>query len=144
MGDTYWDWLVIIEESFQELEKRLTSAPVLILPNPSESFVVYCDASKIGLGGVLMQNGQVVAYASRQLKVHERNYPTHDLELAVVVFALKVWRHYLYGSRFEVFSDHKSLKYLFNQKELNMKQRRCIKFFPKGRRMIEMFVGPIY
>ncbi|KAI5409954.1 hypothetical protein KIW84_055424 [Lathyrus oleraceus] len=75
-----------------------------------------------------MQNKQVVAYASRQLKVHERNYPTHDLELAAVVFVLKLWRHYLYGSRFEVFSDHKSLKYLFDQKELNMRQRRWLEF----------------
>jgi len=75
-----------------------------------------------------MQGGQVVAYASRQLKIHERNYPTHDLELEVVVFVLKVWRHYLYGSRFEVFSDHKSLRYLFDQKELNMRQRRWMEF----------------
>ncbi|MCI21116.1 CCHC-type integrase, partial [Trifolium medium] len=97
------------------------TAPVLILPDAKESFVVYCDASKMGLGGVLMQKGQVVAYASRQLKIHEMNYPTHDLELAAVVFALKVWRHYLYESRFEVFSDHKSLKYFFDQKELNMR-----------------------
>ena len=96
------------------MKKRLTLAPVLILPNPKESFVVYCDASKMGLGGVLMQNRQVVAYASRQLKVHEKNYPTHDLELAAVVYVLKIWRHYLYGSKFEVFSDHRSLKYLFD------------------------------
>src|SRR3954463_15098307 len=82
----------------------------------------------MGLGGALMQNQQMVAYASRQLKVHERNYPTHDLELAAVVFVLKLWRHYLYGSRFEVFSDHKSLKYLFDQKELNMRQRRWLEF----------------
>ncbi|MCI30616.1 CCHC-type integrase, partial [Trifolium medium] len=87
-----------------------------------------CDASKMGLGGVLMQKGQVVAYASRQLKVHERNYLTHDLELPVVVFVLKIWRHYLFGSRFEVFSDHESLKYLFDQRELNMRQRRWLKF----------------
>jgi hypothetical protein len=82
----------------------------------------------MGLGGVLMQSGKVVAYASRQLKVHERNYPTHDLELAAVVFTLKIWRHYLYGAKFEVFSDHKSLKYLFSQKELNMRQRRWMEF----------------
>ena len=107
-------WDVACEKSFVELKKKLTTAPVLILPNPSESFVVYYDASKMGLGGVLMQNGQVVAYASRQLRVHERNYPTYDLELAAVVFVLKIWRHYLFGSRFEVFSDHKSLKYLFD------------------------------
>jgi len=121
-------WDSKCENSFLELKKRLTSAPVLILPNPKESFVVYCDASKMSLGGVLMQNRQVVAYASRQLKVHEMNYPTHDLELAVVVFVLKIWRHYLYGSRFEVFSDHKSLNYLFDQKELNMRQRRWLEF----------------
>jgi len=121
-------WDSKCENSFLELKKRLTSAPVLILPNPKESFVVYCDASKMGLGGVLMQNRQVVAYASRQLKVHEKNYPTHDLELAAVVFVLKIWRHYLYGSRFEVFSDHKSLKYLFDRKELNMRQRRWLEF----------------
>ena len=119
-------WDAACEASFVELKRRLTSAPVLILPNPGEPFVVYCDASLMGLGGVLMQNGKVVAYASRQLKVHERNYPTHDLELAAVVFVLKMWRHYLYGSRFEVFSDHKSLKYLFDQKELNMRQRRWL------------------
>jgi len=86
-------WDSKCENSFLELKKRLTSAPVLILPNPKESFVVYCDASKMGLGGVLMQNRQVVANASRQLKVHEKNYLTHDLELAAVVFVLKIWRH---------------------------------------------------
>ena len=118
-------WDVACEESFVELKKKLTTTPVLVLPNPNESFVVYCDASKMGLGGVLMQNGQVVAYAYRQLKVHERNYPTHDLELADVVLVLKIWRH-LFGSKFEVFSDHKSLKYLFDQKELNMRQRRWL------------------
>ena len=75
-----------------------------------------------------MQNGQVVAYASKQLKTHERNYPTHDLELAAIVFALKMWRHYLFGSKFEVFSDHKSLKYLFSQKELNIHQRKWLEF----------------
>jgi len=121
-------WDSKCENSFLELKKRLNSAPVLIFPNPKESFVVYCDALKMGLGGVLVQNRQVVAYASRQLKVHEKNYPTHDLELAAVVFVLKIWRNYLYGSRFEVFSDHKSLKYLLDQKELNMRQRRWLEF----------------
>jgi len=104
----------------------LTTTPILILPKSDEPFVVYCDASKLGLGGVLMQDNKVVAYASRQLRIHEHNYPTHDLELAAVVFVLKIWRHYLYGSRFEVFSDHKSLKYLFDQKELNIRQRRWL------------------
>ena len=84
-------------------------------------YTIYYDASRDGLGCVLMQSGKVVAYGSRQLKIHEKNYPTHDLELAAVVFALKSWRHYLYGERFEVFSEHKSLKYLFSQKELNLR-----------------------
>ena len=106
------------------MKKRLTSAPMLILPNPKESFVVYCDASKMGLGGVLMQNRQVIAYASRKLKVYEKNYPTHDLELAAVVYVLKIWRHYLYGSKFEVFSDHKSLKYLWSLNTSNLEPYR--------------------
>ncbi|MCI22014.1 retrotransposon protein [Trifolium medium] len=97
-------WDKNCEASFQELKRRLTTAPVLVLPDAKEPFEVYCDASKMGLGGVLMQRGKVVAYASRQLKTHERNYPTHDLELAAVVFTLKIWRHYLYGSRFELSS----------------------------------------
>ena len=75
-----------------------------------------------------MQDGKVIAYGSRQLKVHEKNYLTHDLELAAIVFALKIWRHYLYGEKFDLFSDHKSLKYLFSQKELNMIQHRWMEF----------------
>ena len=121
-------WTEECERSFRELRQKLTSAPVLVLPDPKGAFEVYCDASGRGLGCVLMQDRNVVAYASRQLKPHEVNYPTHDLELAAVVFALKVWRHHLYGVRFEVFSDHKSLKYLFDQKELNMRQRRWMEF----------------
>ncbi|WMV46650.1 hypothetical protein MTR67_040035 [Solanum verrucosum] len=89
-------------------------------------FVVYCDASRIGLGCVLMQNRKVIAYASRQLKIHEMNYPTHDLELEAFVFALKIWRHYLYGVHVDVFTDHKSLHYVFNQKDLNLLQRRWL------------------
>ena len=73
-----------------------------------------------------MQRGKVIAYASRQLKEHEKNYPTHDLELAAVIFALKLWRHYLYGTKCTLFTDHKSLKYIFDQKELNMRQRRWL------------------
>ena len=84
--------------------------------------MVYYDALKIGLGAVLMQDGKVIAYASRQLKVHVKNYPTHDLELAAVVFALKIWRHYLYGTHCQIYTDRKSLKYIFTQKELNMRQ----------------------
>nr|KYP43469.1 Retrovirus-related Pol polyprotein from transposon 17.6 [Cajanus cajan] len=121
-------WTDVCERSFEELKRRLTTSPVLVLPDSGEPFDVYCDASHQGLGCVLMQHGKVVAYTSRQLKNHERNYPTHDLELAAVVFALKIWRHYLYGARFSVFSDHKSLKYLFDQKGLNMRQRRWMEF----------------
>ena len=87
---------------------------------------MYSDASHQGLGCVLMQNGKVVAYASRQLKPHELNYPTRDLELAIVIFMLKIWRHYLYGVRCEIYTDHKSLKYIFTQKELNLRQRRWL------------------
>ncbi|XP_060182450.1 uncharacterized protein LOC132612133 [Lycium barbarum] len=118
-----FQWSDACERSFEELKKRLTSAPVLTLPEGTEGFVVYCDASGVGLGCVLMQHGKVVAYASRQLKVHERNYPTHDLELAAVVFALKIWRHYLYGVHVDIFTDHKSLQYIFKQRELNLRQR---------------------
>ena len=101
---------------------------MLVIPDTGKPFEVYCDASYQGLGCVLMQEKRAVACASRQLKVHERNYPTCDLELAVVVFALKIWRQYLYGAQFQVFSDHKSLKYLFDKKELNMRQRRWMEF----------------
>ncbi|KAG5540501.1 hypothetical protein RHGRI_020647 [Rhododendron griersonianum] len=123
-----FDWNEACEKSFQELKRRLTSAPILIVPERNVGYAVYCDASKEGLGCVLMQNGKVIAYGSRQLKPHEKNYPTHDLELAAVVYALKSWRHYLYGEKFEVFTDHKSLKYLFTQKELNLRQRRWMEY----------------
>ncbi|KAL4013627.1 hypothetical protein IC575_025801 [Cucumis melo] len=109
-----------------ELKQKLVTAPVLTVPDGSGNFVIYSDASKKGLGCVLMQQGKVVAYASRQLKIHEQNYPTHDLELAAVVFALKIWRHYLYGEKIQIYTDHKSLKYFFTQKELNMRQRRWL------------------
>ncbi|GKA61211.1 putative nucleotidyltransferase, ribonuclease H [Tanacetum coccineum] len=113
-------------ESFEELKRRLVSAPILTLPSGSGGFQIYSDASKKGLGCVLMQHGKVIAYASRQLKPYEVNYPTHDLELAAVVFALKIWRHYLYGEACDIFTDHKSLKYIFTQRELNMRQRRWL------------------
>ncbi|KAK1683988.1 hypothetical protein QYE76_044836 [Lolium multiflorum] len=124
--DKKFEWTDKCEESFQQLKSRLTTAPILIMPDITKPFDVYCDASKTGLGCVLMQEGKVVSYLSRQLKQHEQNYPTHDLELAAVVLALKVWRHYLMGNRCEIYSDHKSLKYIFTQKELNMRQRRWI------------------
>ncbi|PON56755.1 Ribonuclease H-like domain containing protein [Parasponia andersonii] len=116
-------WTDECEKSFQELKQRLISALVLTIPLGTEGFVIYSDASKQGLGYVLMQSGKVIAYASRQLKDYEHNYPTHDLELVAVLFALKIWWHYLYGVHCEIFTDHKSLKYLFTQKELNMRQR---------------------
>ncbi|KAD3641160.1 hypothetical protein E3N88_30384 [Mikania micrantha] len=114
------------EEAFQTLKQKLCDAPVLTLPDGNDDFVVYCDASNLGLGCVLMQRGKVVTYASRQLKIHEKNYTTHDLELGAVVFALKIWRHYLYGTKCVVFTDHKSLQHILNQKELNMRQRRWV------------------
>lgn len=121
-------WTAEGGDSFLELKTRLTTPSVLILPDPSGRFEVYTDASKKELGCVLMQEGRVVAYATRQLRSHEENYLTHDLELAAIVFALKIWRHYLYGAVFEVYSDHKSLKYLFDQKELNIRQRIWMEF----------------
>ena len=90
MKDKKFEWIEKCKKSFQELKRRLTSAPILILPTVEEEFIVYYNASKIGLGAVLMEKGKVIAYGSRQLKIHEKNYPTHDLELAAVVFALKI------------------------------------------------------
>ncbi|GJT06672.1 putative reverse transcriptase domain-containing protein [Tanacetum coccineum] len=120
------DDLYKAEAAFQLLKQKLCSAPILALPEGSENFVVYCDASRKGLGAVLMQREKVIAYASRQLKIHEKNYTTHDLELGAVVFALKMWRHYLYGTKCVVFTDHKSLQHILDQKELNMRQRRWL------------------
>ena len=108
------------------MKDKLTTAPVLPLLEGPDGYVIYCDASGVGLGCVLMQHGKVIAYASRQLRKHEKNYPTHDLELAVVVHALKIWRHYLYGVHVDIYTDHKSLQYIFKQKELNLRQRRWL------------------
>ncbi|GJZ65579.1 putative reverse transcriptase domain-containing protein [Tanacetum coccineum] len=113
-------------EIHQFLGLKLCKAPILALPEGNDDFVVYCDASHQGLGAVLMQREKVIAYASRQLKPHEENYTTHDLELGAVVFALKIWRHYLYGTKCTVFTDHKSLQHILDQKELNMRQRRWL------------------
>ena len=96
-------WDDLCKKAFQELKRRLTSTPILIVPKQGQRYTMYCDASKDGPSCVLMQSGKVVAYGSRQLKNHEQNYPPHDLELAAIVFALKIWRHYLYGKQFEVF-----------------------------------------
>ncbi|GKA08406.1 putative reverse transcriptase domain-containing protein [Tanacetum coccineum] len=114
------------ESAFQLLKQKLCEAPILALPEGNDDFVVYCDASHQGLGAVLMQREKVIAYASRQLKPNKENYTTHDLKLGAVVFALKIWRHYLYGTKCTVFTDHKSLQHILNQKELNMRQRRWL------------------
>jgi ribonuclease HI len=124
--DKEFRWTSACESSFQELKKRLTTTPVLVMPDMEKPFSIYYDASGQGLGCVLMQDGHVVAYASRQLRKHEVNYPTHDLELAAVVHALKIWRHYLMGKRCELYTDHKSLKYIFTQSNLNLRQRRWL------------------
>ncbi|GJZ08748.1 putative reverse transcriptase domain-containing protein [Tanacetum coccineum] len=121
-----FDWSDKAEAAFQLIKQKLCSAPILALPEGNEDFIAYCDASIKGLGAVLMQREKVIAYASRQLKIHEKNYTTHDLELGAVVFALKIWRHYLYGTKCTVFTDHKSLQHILDQKELNMRQRRWL------------------
>jgi hypothetical protein len=121
-----FEWTKECQASFEELKKRLTSSPVLVLSDLTKKFDIYRDASRQGLGCVLMQEVQVVCYASRKLRKHEENYPTHDLELATVVHALKIWRHYLIGHRCEIYSDHKSFKYIFTQNDLNLRQRRWL------------------
>ncbi|GJZ34372.1 putative reverse transcriptase domain-containing protein, partial [Tanacetum coccineum] len=114
------------ESALQLLKQKLCEATILALPEGNNDFVVYCNASHQGLGAVLMQREKVIAYASRQLKPHEENYTTHDLELGAVVFTLKIWRHYLYGTKYTVFTDHKILQHILDQKELNMRQRRWL------------------
>jgi hypothetical protein len=124
--DKEFKWTAACQASFEELKKRLTTAPVLVIPDLQKSFDIYCDASRLGLGCVLMQEGHVIAYASRQLRKHELNYPTHDLELVAIVHALKIWRHYVMGTKCQVYTDHKSLKYIFTQKDLNLRQHRWL------------------
>jgi hypothetical protein len=116
------------EKSFQHLKQLLTSAPILRIADPNEDLIVYTDACKEGLGGVLTQNGFVICYESRKLKEHERHYVTHDLKLAAIVHALRKWIHYLMGKRFELRTDHNGLKYLFDHPTLNARQRRCLEF----------------
>ena len=107
---------------------RLTSAPILIFPEQGRRYTMYYDAFRNRLGCVLMQSGKIIAYGSIHLKNHEQNYPTHDLELAAIVFALNIWCHYLYLEQFEVFLDHKSLSYIFTQRDLNMRQCRWMEY----------------
>nr|GEV41699.1 putative reverse transcriptase domain-containing protein [Tanacetum cinerariifolium] len=121
-----FEWGDKQEAAFQTLKNKLCSAPILVLPQGAKNLIVYCDVPYKGVGAVLMQNEKVIAYASRQLKIHEKNYTTHDLELGAVVFALKIWKHYLYGTKCTVFTDHKSLQHILNQKELNIRQRHWL------------------
>ncbi|GKE33789.1 hypothetical protein Tco_1453111 [Tanacetum coccineum] len=121
-----FEWGEEQEEAFVTLRRKLCKTPILILPDGTEDMIVYCDASYVGFGCVLMQRGKVIAYASRQLKKHEENYPTYDLEFAAVVFALKIWRHYLYGVKFIIYTDHRSLQYFLEKKDPNMRQRRWL------------------
>jgi hypothetical protein len=119
-------WSPQCEENFLTLKKLLTTAPVLAQPDIEKPFDVYCDTSDTGIKGVLMQGGRATAYVSRQLRRHEEHYPTHDLELLAVVHTLKVLRHYLLGNLVHIYTNHKSLKYLFAQPDLNMRQRRWL------------------
>nr|GFC92968.1 putative reverse transcriptase domain-containing protein [Tanacetum cinerariifolium] len=119
-------WEKYQESTFRLLKQKLYEAPILVLPEGNNDFVVYYDASLQGPGAVLMQKEKVIAYASRQLKHNEENNTTHDLELGAVVFNLKIWRHYLYGTKCTVFTDHKSLQPILHQKELNMRQRHWL------------------
>jgi hypothetical protein len=125
-NDTKFDWSSKCNEAFEQLKVLLTTTPVLAQPDIEKPFDVYCDASGSGLGCVLMQEGRVIAYASRQLRWHEEHYPTHDLELAAVVHDLKILRHYLLGNICHLYMNHKSMKYIFTQSELNMRQRRWL------------------
>jgi hypothetical protein len=121
-----YEWSQKCEDAFHTLRQHLTTTLVLAQPDNTKSFEVYCDASGTGLGCVLMQDNRVIAYASRALRPHEQNYPTHDLVLAAVVHTLKIWRHYLMGAHYNIYTDHKSLKYIFTQADLNMRQRRWL------------------
>ena len=123
-NEVKFEWNDLCEKAFQELKMRLTTAPILIVLERGQRYTVYCDASKDEFICVLMQSERVVAYGSQKLKNHERNYPTHDMELAAIVFALKILRYYLYGKQFKAFSDHKSLKYIFTRRDINMRQLR--------------------
>jgi hypothetical protein len=126
--DKKFKWAPACEASFKELKKWLMTASILMMSDMEKPFSIYCDASWQGLGCVLMQDDRMVAYASQQLRKHEVNYLTHDSELATVVHALTIWRHYLIEKRCELYTDHKSLKYIFTQSNLNPRQRRWFEF----------------
>jgi hypothetical protein len=117
-------WSKKCEKAFHTLREHLTIAPVLAQPDNTKPFNVYCDASGTGLGCVRMYDNRVIAYASQALRPHEQNYPTYDLELAAVIHALKIWRHYIMGTHCNIYTNHKGLTYIFTQADLNMRQRR--------------------
>ena len=123
-----FDWNLKCEESFKKLKTLLTTAHILRIADPNKDFVVCTDACNDGLGGVLTQDGHVIAYESRKLKIHEKNYATYDLELATVIHALKMWRHHLIGRKFTLMTDNKGLKYLLDQPNLNARQARWLAF----------------
>jgi hypothetical protein len=123
-----FQWTLDCKKSFQHLKQLLTSAPILRIADPEEDFIVCTDACNEGLGGVFSQNGFFICYESRNLKDHERNYATHDLELTSIVHALRKWRHYLMGKRFELRTYHNGLKYLFDHSNLNARQSRWLEF----------------
>jgi hypothetical protein len=115
-------WSEACDEAFNHLKELLMTSSVIAQPDTTKPFDIYCDASGTGLGGVLLQEGWVISYSSRQLRRHEEHYPIHDLELAAVVMALRTWRHYLLGNVVHIYTDHKTLKYIFTQLDLNMRQ----------------------
>ena len=136
-----FEWSEKSQASFENLKAFLIEAPILPQPTYDKEYTIFSDASLNGLGCVLMQEGKVVAYASRQLKPHENNYPTHDMELAAIVFALKIWRHYLYREKCFVYTDHKSLKYFPSQRELNLRQHRWMELIKDYDRVIDYHPG---
>jgi hypothetical protein len=139
--DHKFAWMEECETTFRILWTLLTTPPVLAQPDIEKPFDVFDDASGIGLGCVLMQEGQVISYASRQLRKHEINYPTHDLELVAVIHAIKIWRHYLIGNVCNIYTDHKSLKYIFTQPELNMRQRRWLELIKDYNLQVHYYRG---
>jgi hypothetical protein len=124
--DVKFKWSQQCEDALLTLKKLLTTAPVLAQPNIEKPIDVYCDASGMGIGGVLMQDGHALTYASCQLKRHEEHYQTHDLELLPIVHALQIWSYYLLGNLVHIYTDHKSLKYLLTQLDRNMRQQRWL------------------
>ncbi|KAA3473985.1 integrase [Gossypium australe] len=139
--DVKFDWTEKCQQSFEKLKMLLIEALVLVQPEPEKEFMVYSDASLNKMGCVLMQEGKVIAYAFGQLKPHKKNYPTNDLDLAAIVFALKIWRHHLYGEKCQIFTNHKILKYFLAKKELNLRQRRWLELIKDYELVIDYHLG---